>query len=412
MSDVRALAEAFLAALAANDLVQYEQVLADDAGLRIWRWDGSEAYRPRERAALRLIDEWSAWPDAKIEMFNLLTDGNRAAIEFRIQATESERYIEHNRSAFLNVAEGKIQSIDLYCAEPLPSARRKGWIAPATMTDQELRQLFDSYQWIFDIREWIPPNIAGKQSARLLRAGSGDRHPGSNFVVGLVTTPEAADALIAETMAFHSERDIGFQWSVSPYDKPTDLGQRLEQHGMVLAGDNLIMARIGLDDLEIPTHPDVVIEVLNGSDDQAIEAAYQVFGESFHYTGEQLDERRAGFFERIKDSAYHEQETNYLARIGSTPVGAAAIRYEGGLAFLGGAATVPAYRSRKIYSTLLRRRLEDARARGYHVSAIYAGPMSRRVVSRYGFKEYARLQIYGWMPEIDMDVMRSLVPND
>src|SRR4051794_34409403 len=88
------------------------------------------------------------------------------------------------------------------------------------------------------------------------------------------------------------------------------------------------------------------------------------------------------------------------------------LRFDGGLALLGGAATVPTYRSRKIYSTLLRRRLEDARAHGYHVSAIYAGPMSRRVVGRYGFKEYARSQIYGWMPEIDMEVIRSLVPND
>jgi hypothetical protein len=56
--------------------------------------------------------------------------------------------------------------------------------------------------------------------------------------------------------------------------------------------------------------------------------------------------------------------------------------------------------------------LEDASARGYHVSAIYAGPMSRRVVERYGFEEYARLEVYGWMPQIDMDIIRSLVPNE
>src|SRR3954452_23485919 len=229
MSDGTTLAHAFLAALAANDTELYEQVLAQDASLRLWRWDGAEAYRPRERVTLRLMEEWSAWTDAKIELMSLLADDKRAAIEFRIQATESTRYMEHNRSAFLNIVDGTIQSIDLYCAEPLPSARRKGWIAPATTTDEELRQLFDSYQWIFDIREWIPPNIAGRQSARMLRAGSGDRHPGSNFVVGLVTTPEEADALIAETIAFHRERDIGFQWTVGAYDKPIDLGRRLEQ---------------------------------------------------------------------------------------------------------------------------------------------------------------------------------------
>jgi hypothetical protein len=204
--DVKALANAFLAALAANDTVPYEQVLAENAGMRIWRWDGSEAYRPRGRVALRLIEEWAAWPDAKIELISLLADDRRAALEFRIQATENARYIEHNRSAFLEIAGGKIQSIDLYCAEPVPSARRKDWVAPATMTDEELRQLFDSYQWVFDIREWIPPNITGKQCARLLRAGFGDRHPGSNFVIGVIATITTS----AHTPAPAWWRDSGF----------------------------------------------------------------------------------------------------------------------------------------------------------------------------------------------------------
>jgi hypothetical protein len=38
--------------------------------------------------------------------------------------------------------------------------------------------------------------------------------------------------------------------------------------------------------------------------------------------------------------------------------------------------------------------------------------MSRRIVARYGFKEYARQHLYAWMPVIDIDVIRSLVPQD
>ena len=84
----------------------------------------------------------------------------------------------------------------------------------------------------------------------------------------------------------------------------------------------------------------------------------------------------------------------------------------GGLAYLGGAGTLPELRGRKVYSTLLRRRLEAARERGYHLGAIQAEPMSRRIVVRYGFVERARTQIYAWMPVIDMDVIRSLAPDD
>ncbi len=78
---------------------------------------------------------------------------------------------------------------------------------------------------------------------------------------------------------------------------------------------------------------------------------------------------------------------------------------------MGGAATLPEFRGKKVYSTLLRKRLEMACSRGYQVAAIVAEPMSRRVVSRYGFKEYARTYIYGWMPVIDVDVIKSLVPQ-
>ena len=60
-------------------------------------------------------------------------------------------------------------------------------------------------------------------------------------------------------------------------------------------------------------------------------------------------------------------------------------------------------------STLLRRRLEGAHARGYHLAAINAEPMSRPIVERYGFNEYARNYIYGWMPIIDLEVIKSLV---
>jgi len=69
-------------------------------------------------------------------------------------------------------------------------------------------------------------------------------------------------------------------------------------------------------------------------------------------------------------------------------------------------------RGRRIYSTLLRPRLADARARGFQIAAIAAAPMSRRVVARYGFKAHARTYVYGWMPVIGMDVIRSLVPDE
>ena len=109
MADPKELARQFLAALSANEAAQYEAVLSDDAALRLGRWDGSEIYRPRWRVIQRFMDEWSAWPDPKLETLTIMSDGDKAAIEFRIQATENDRYVEHTRSAFLTIKDDQHQ---------------------------------------------------------------------------------------------------------------------------------------------------------------------------------------------------------------------------------------------------------------------------------------------------------------
>ena len=247
MTDPQQLAQDFLNALSSTDPARYEAVLSEDVGMRLNRWDGREIYRPRQRVMQRFMDEWASWPDPTLEGFEIVANGDRVALEYRIQATENDRYVEHNRSAFLTIKDDKIHIIDLYCPEPIPSARRKGWIAPATLTDEELRRLFESTHNSFDAREWISPNANGRFGLRGGRWGSGDAHPGSNGVGGVHWTAEEADRRIEETIAYHRERNIGFQWWVNADNTPSDLGARLEKHGLVLAGDVVTMARLGLD---------------------------------------------------------------------------------------------------------------------------------------------------------------------
>jgi hypothetical protein len=212
MSDVNQLTSEFMTALSSNDAARYEAVLDEEAGLRLYRWDGREVYRPRTRVMARLMDEWSSWPDPTLEVFDVLAAGDRAAVEFRIQATENQRYVEHNRSVFLTVKDGKIHIIDLYCPEPMPSAHRKGYIAPPNMTDDEVRYLFESMMNSGDVREWIRPNANWRSSLRGGQGGSGDAHPGANFVGGKRWSAEEADQKIEETIAYHRERNIGFTW--------------------------------------------------------------------------------------------------------------------------------------------------------------------------------------------------------
>jgi hypothetical protein len=411
MSDVTQLVRDFLAALASNNPTQFEAVLSEEVGLRLNRWDGREVYRPRKRVMQRFMDEWSSWPDPSLEGFDIIDTGDRVAVEFRIQATETDRYVEHNRSAFLTIKDNKIHIIDLYCPEPVPSAHRKGYIAPANLTDEEVRRLFESMMFSDDAREWIGPNANWRASLRGGQGGSGDTHPGSNFVGGKRWSAAEADQRIAETIDYHRQRNIGFQWWVSPFDTPTDLRARLEKRGMVLAGDAAMMARLGLDDLSISINPEVQVERLDKPDEAVIDELLRVMQVCFNWPDAQVEENRPGMIERLSMPEFREKEAYFLARLNDRIVAHGRLVLEGGIAYLGGSGVLPEFRGQRVYATLLRRRLEEAQQRGYHVAAINAEPLSRPIVLKYGFKEYERIYIYAWMPVIDVNVIKSLVPQ-
>ena len=68
------IARSFLDALTINERAGYERILAEDCSLRAWRWQGSESHRPRQRVIARMMEEWSGWPDAHLETYNILAD--------------------------------------------------------------------------------------------------------------------------------------------------------------------------------------------------------------------------------------------------------------------------------------------------------------------------------------------------
>ena len=344
MSDTKEIAQKFLDALASDDAGKYEDILAEDAAMRVARWDGGEVYRPRDRVIKRLMGEWSAWRDPTLETFTVLGEESHAAVEFRIQATEQQRYVEHNRSAFLTIRDGRVQIIDLYCPMPLPSARRKSWIAPATLTEDELKRLIDTNRHAYDVREWAWPNLSWHLSLSICYGGLGGMHPSANEVGDARWTAEEADAKIEELLAYHRERNQGFHWEVSTFDTPPDLMERLERHGFVRAGYNSVMARVGLDHLEdIPVNPHVEMEMVDGSSDDSIEAAIQIAATCFSTPPEQIDQLRPGIYKRMKDPKVREEELYFIARLNGKPVGTGRVTFKAGTGLLTNGATLPEY---------------------------------------------------------------------
>lgn len=152
--------------------------------------------------------------------------------------------------------------------------------------------------------------------------------------------------------------------------------------------------------------------MVDGTREEPIWEMHQIIARNFNYTPEQTEQRWPAFREYLQNPKTHLTEMQFLARLDGKAVGEAAIQFILGLAYLGGASVLPEYRNRKVYSTLLARRLAEAHRRGYHLATIHAEPMSRRVVARYGFRRYATYLVYAWMPVLDIAVIKSLIPQD
>jgi GNAT superfamily N-acetyltransferase len=198
---------------------------------------------------------------------------------------------------------------------------------------------------------------------------------------------------------------------VGPFDTPGDLRNRLERHGLILAGDAATMAHTHLDQLDIPVNPQVEIELMDGYNEASIDAMLQMMIVCFNMPADEVAERRPTWVERMRDPKEQQVHTNYLARLNGKPAGFGRLSLRGGLGYLSAGSVLPEFRGQHVYSTILHRRLEHAHTHGYHIVAIQAEPMSRPIVTRCGFKEYTRTYIYGWMPVIDVDVIKSLVPQ-
>ena len=111
---------------------------------------------------------------------------------------------------WISLKDGLVHAIDLYCGEPIVSARRSGYIAPPTLTGDEVAEFLEASTGVFDPREYVGPNWQHHKSLRLSIGGSGDAHPASNHVYQVHWSAEEADRRIEEIIAYHRDRNIGF----------------------------------------------------------------------------------------------------------------------------------------------------------------------------------------------------------
>lgn len=399
------VAERFVEAIAGGG-GELNGLLHESAVARIFDSGGMGAHRPRAEAIAALSELPAGWIRNTLQFFGSAESGGHSAADFRVQVRQGVETLDLNGAAVLSLTDGKVETAAVYLALPMRSLER-GRIVPANLTDAERKAFIEAFPHRWDMREFFPPNMRFRRTPDVALVWTKVAHPGSNYVRLASWSAGEADGRIREIMDWYRAQGLGIQWTVCEFDKPADLGKRLESHGFVRAGDQALMARFGLENLDdIPVNPDIDVIDLKQAPNYW-EDSLQINATAFQWSAEQTENEREGWFEDLGS----EPIRSVMAIHDGKPVADAHLYLQNGIAYLGGAATLPEFRNRKIYSTLLRRRLELARSEGYEVALIHAEPMSRRVVSRFGFETYVMYDVYGWMEPMDLDVIRSLVQD-
>lgn len=200
-------------------------------------------------------------------------------------------------------------------------------------------------------------------------------------------TEENVEVTIDVIIAHYESLDVSFSWNWSSNSTPDDLGERLEKRGFEKVIACAGMALTGLNH-SIEVNPAVTVRVAEESDTEQMLKIYQ---DGFRMPG-CVDRVFLSMLEILNGR-------NYLAFIEgkSDPVGFANMFYYPGkpIAVLQGAATLEAYQGQGIYSALMARRLDDARADGIEVAVLQADlTTSAPICEKSGFEKWIDTAFY------------------
>jgi GNAT superfamily N-acetyltransferase len=222
-------------------------------------------------------------------------------------------------------------------------------------------------------------------------------HPMVNMITSTRLTAADADGSIAAVCEHFAKDGKAFGWMIGPKATPDDLGARLTRAGLTKTFDAAGMA---LTDLSVTFHVNPAVRIREATPEE-VALASETMAEAFPAPKEVVL-----FMYRVLFKQRDRLKTRvYLAYLedNDDPVACSSMGFVPGMPIvhLRGAATNRGYRGRGIYSSLLARRLTDAREGGAEAAVIQAIlTTSAPVCRRLGFRELCRLQFYTWFPQV------------
>jgi len=236
------------------------------------------------------------------------------------------------------------------------------------------------------IRRHPVPDAPGghvEQDTGVIRVVSGGH--GWTGVTWCDLDPVSADAVIAAQISRFAELSGPWEWKHYSYDQPPDLPDQLLAAGFTREpAEALLVAEIADLTLDVPPPPGVELRAVfdRAGVDALVSVHDQVFGEDHSAQGKAL---LAGLAQQPSTAAA------VVAFAGQTPIAAGRMEFHSGTDFasLWGGGTLPDWRGRGVFRSMVACRACLASARGFRYLQVDASPDSQPILERLGFVELA-----------------------
>jgi GNAT superfamily N-acetyltransferase len=194
--------------------------------------------------------------------------------------------------------------------------------------------------------------------------------------------PCEADAAIREQIAYFEGIGHAFEWKVYGHDPPPDLKARLLRYGFEAEEEEALVV-LDLSEASVAATTPAGVQIRRLTDPTALQDVIAVQNRVWGSDHTWLDEALAEELRRDPDSL-----SIQVAYCRDEPICTAWVRLPQGTQFasLWGGSTLPEHRGRGIYRAMVAIRAEEARRRGARFLTVDAGPMSRPILERLGFR--------------------------
>ncbi|KAA0546948.1 GNAT family N-acetyltransferase [Bacillus sp. BGMRC 2118] len=202
------------------------------------------------------------------------------------------------------------------------------------------------------------------------------------FVIYSNLTNENAHEIINQEIEYFSSISQGFEWKYYDYDQPANLKDLLIEKGFTIEDPEALLVldiESKTDLLAMSISPEIVRITKDKDIDGIVSLEDAIWNESHAELGERLKRD-------LKDDP--ENLLIYAAIIDGKVVSAAWMYLHEGTSFgsLWGGSTLPEYRGRGIYTSLIAIRAQEALKRGYTLLTVDASPMSAPILQKRGFE--------------------------